>query len=76
MHVSAGAGQYEAVRYLHLKGASLESIDRRGDTPLFWASRHGHSHVVRYLLDAKVDVNIINKVIVVHSLQNEISCLD
>lgn len=62
MHVSAGAGQYEVVRYLHLKGASSGSVDRRGDTPLFWAARHGHAQVVRYILEEKADVNFVNKV--------------
>uniref|UniRef100_A0A0N5AZ99 ANK_REP_REGION domain-containing protein n=1 Tax=Syphacia muris TaxID=451379 RepID=A0A0N5AZ99_9BILA len=60
IHVSAGAGQSEVVRYLHLKGASLETVDRRGDTPLFWAARNGHVHVLRYLLQEKHDLGYVN----------------
>lgn len=63
MHISAGCGQIEIVNYLQMKGASLESTDKRGDTPLFWAARHGHGHVVRYLCEEGVEVNARNKVI-------------
>ncbi|MFH4976223.1 hypothetical protein AB6A40_002932 [Gnathostoma spinigerum] len=61
MHVSAGAGHYNIVRYLHQKGASCDIEDRRGDTPLFWAVRHGHPAVVEYLCKEKANVNAANK---------------
>ncbi|VDM25120.1 unnamed protein product [Toxocara canis] len=61
MHVSAGAGHYDIVHYLHMKGAALDIGDRRGDTPLFWAARHGHVAVVSYLTNENVNVNTVNK---------------
>ncbi len=62
MHVSAGAGHKDLVNYLQMKGAMLESRDKRGDTPLFWAARNGHVHVCRYLCDEQCNVNAVNKV--------------
>lgn len=62
MHVSAGAGHYDIVHYLHMKGAALDIGDRRGDTPLFWAARHGHTTVVSYLTNEHINVNTVNRV--------------
>uniref|UniRef100_A0A915Q0W2 Protein kinase domain-containing protein n=1 Tax=Setaria digitata TaxID=48799 RepID=A0A915Q0W2_9BILA len=62
MHVAAGAGQFDIVHYLHMKGAALDACDRRGDTPLFWAARNGHGNIVGYLTaEENVNVNAINK---------------
>uniref|UniRef100_F1KRA1 Death-associated protein kinase dapk-1 n=1 Tax=Ascaris suum TaxID=6253 RepID=F1KRA1_ASCSU len=61
MHVSAGAGHYDIVHYLHMKGAALDIGDRRGDTPLFWAARHGHTTVVSYLTNEHINVNTVNR---------------
>ena len=35
---------------------------QQGDTPLYWASRHGHDEVVVYLCDFGVDINHQDKV--------------
>ncbi|KAH7696229.1 CAMK/DAPK/DAPK protein kinase, partial [Aphelenchoides avenae] len=64
MHVSAGAGFEQMVVFLQRHGSVLDVEDRRGDTPLFWAARNGHAHLVRYFVDAKnvkVNVNHVNK---------------
>ncbi|VDN27537.1 unnamed protein product [Gongylonema pulchrum] len=62
MHVSAGAGQFDMVHYLHMKGAALDAADRHGDTPLFWAARNGHTNIVNYLTNEEnVNVNTLNK---------------
>lgn len=63
MHVAAGAGQFDVVHYLHMKGAALDIADRRGDTPLFCATRNGHANVISYLANEEnVNINAINKV--------------
>lgn len=63
MHVGAGAGQFDVVHYLHMKGAASDACDRHGDTPLFWAARSGHANIVNYLTsEENVNVNAVNKV--------------
>lgn len=63
MHVAAGAGQFDVVHYLHMKGAALDASDRRGDTPLFWAARNGHTNILGYITNEEnVNINVVNKV--------------
>lgn len=62
MHVGAGAGQKDVLQYLQIKGAKIDIVDKHGDTPLHWGSRHGHTAVVRYLCDETVNVNPVNRV--------------
>uniref|UniRef100_A0A1I7VHP9 Protein kinase domain-containing protein n=1 Tax=Loa loa TaxID=7209 RepID=A0A1I7VHP9_LOALO len=62
MHVAAGAGQFDVVHYLHMKGAALDVPDRRGDTPLFWATRNGRTNIVSYIINEEnVNINAVNK---------------
>ncbi|VDK87145.1 unnamed protein product [Onchocerca ochengi] len=62
MHVAAGAGQFDIVHYLHMKGAALDTCDRRGDTPLFWAARNGHTNIIDYIINEEnVNINAVNE---------------
>uniref|UniRef100_A0A1I8A3N3 ANK_REP_REGION domain-containing protein n=1 Tax=Steinernema glaseri TaxID=37863 RepID=A0A1I8A3N3_9BILA len=63
VHVSAGAGHPQIVMFLHSRGCPISTADSRGDTPLFWAARNGHGHVIRYLCQDpdQVSINGINK---------------
>ncbi|VDM11902.1 unnamed protein product [Wuchereria bancrofti] len=62
IHVAAGAGQFDVVHYLHMKGAALDAADVRGDTPLFWATRNGHANIVGYITNEEnVNINAVNK---------------
>ncbi|KAK6107281.1 Ankyrin repeats (3 copies) family protein [Brugia pahangi] len=62
IHVAAGAGQFDVVHYLHMKGAALDAADGRGDTPLFWATRNGHTNIVGYITNEEsVNINAVNK---------------
>ncbi len=31
---------------------------QRGDTPLYWAARHGHLEAVKYLCSKEADINV------------------
>ena len=48
---SAKAGDLARVRELLSKGASVNTSDRRGLTPLMWASAGGSVEIVRHLLE-------------------------
>uniref|UniRef100_A0A915HN46 Uncharacterized protein n=1 Tax=Romanomermis culicivorax TaxID=13658 RepID=A0A915HN46_ROMCU len=61
VHIAAGSGQLEILQYLQYRGANVAVADKHGDTPLYWASRHGHVHVVNYLLKESIPVNCLNK---------------
>lgn len=64
MHVAAGAGQFDVVHYLHMKGAALDAPDRRGDTPLFWAARNGQTNILDYITNEEnMNINTVNKVL-------------
>ena len=58
LHAACAMGSLRIVRELVKHGARLEAINTFGETPLFWACRARHVHVVRYLIfDAGVNVN-------------------
>lgn len=52
---------HQAVRWLLEHGASVDTVDNRGDTPLHKAAWKGHKVVVEVLLDGKADVDARNK---------------
>ncbi|KAK8741005.1 hypothetical protein OTU49_017411, partial [Cherax quadricarinatus] len=57
IHLSCGLGQLEALRFLVKKGGSLDATDAQGDTPLHWAARQGHAHVIAYLIEQGAQIN-------------------
>ncbi|XP_033120614.1 death-associated protein kinase 1-like isoform X2 [Anneissia japonica] len=61
LHVAAGCGYVDIVRFLQSKSASLNAKDKRGDTPVHWAARHGHTAVVEYLRQEQCPINEQNK---------------
>lgn len=54
---SSRLGDLAKVRELISRGAAVDAADRRGLTPLMWASAAGHVAVVRQLLDGGAAVN-------------------
>src|SRR5688572_12328085 len=49
---SARLGDLARARELLAKGAAVDAADRRGLTPLMWASAGGHAELVRHLLES------------------------
>src|SRR5687768_10250797 len=49
---SARLGDLARARELLAKGAAVDAPDRRGLTPLMWASAGGHTELVRHLLES------------------------
>ena len=58
LHAAAKAGRLEAVQMLIAHGADPNAREAGDNTcPLHWAAAHGHTDVVRALLDAGADVH-------------------
>ncbi|CAG0890672.1 unnamed protein product [Darwinula stevensoni] len=62
LHAASANGNVEAVAILCEEMENLDPEDGKGNTPLIWASRAGHSKVVRLLASRGADVNHQNKV--------------
>ena len=60
LHVAACCNHLRIVTSLILNGASVNSIDDRGETPLFSACSAGHDEVVKVLLDSGADIDLEN----------------
>ena len=56
LHLAASVGNMLVVQALQRHGANLSVRDRWGNTPLSESIREGHLEVVRYLQEAKVDL--------------------
>ncbi|XP_072416697.1 ankyrin repeat and SAM domain-containing protein 6-like isoform X2 [Chiloscyllium punctatum] len=61
LQFAAGHGHEHLVRFLLMKGASVDSRNRYGWTPLMQAARFGHLGVARVLLENGADANAANK---------------
>ncbi|XP_007887849.2 ankyrin repeat and SAM domain-containing protein 6 isoform X1 [Callorhinchus milii] len=61
LQFAAGHGHEQLVRFLLMKGASVDSRNSYGWSPLMQAARHGHLAVARLLLENQADVNAANK---------------
>ncbi len=59
LHFAAGNGHLDIVEYLDKSGVDL-NIQRRKQTPLDSAVLAGHSEIVKYLLDKKVEITSNN----------------
>ncbi|XP_067911771.1 ankyrin repeat and SAM domain-containing protein 6-like [Heterodontus francisci] len=61
LQFAAGNGHEQLVRFLLMKGASVDSRNRYGWTPLMQAARFGHPSVAHVLLENGGDANAVNK---------------
>ncbi|XP_072139570.1 ankyrin repeat and SAM domain-containing protein 6-like [Mobula birostris] len=61
LQFAAGNGHEHLVRFLLMKGASVDSRNRYGWTPLMQAARFGHLNVANVLLENGADANAANK---------------
>jgi cytohesin len=57
IHGAVGGGDVEAVKECLAAGADVNVKDKRGFTPLHWASISGHKEAVELLIDNGADVN-------------------
>ena len=48
-HMACGHGQRATVAYLSSIGVGLQEANREGCTPTWWAAKHGHVEVLRFL---------------------------
>lgn len=56
-------GRVAMVKLLLSSGADVNAQDREGSTPLMCASEHGHTHIVRLLLETgRCDLSLKDKV--------------
>ena len=68
----AAAGSVEAVRFLLARGAAIDARESAGgQTALMWASGEGHDDVVRALLEAGADPNVVGRVTVLPRLRGD-----
>lgn len=61
LHACAKYGHSDAARLLLDVGASVDTTNLRGETPLFYACQHGHLEVASVLLNAGAKVNTKSK---------------
>ncbi|GIY64993.1 hypothetical protein CDAR_31461, partial [Caerostris darwini] len=76
VHIAAGLGHLNVVKFLHSKKANIRALDSHGDSAIYWAARQGHEQVIRYLYEEGVSVDIQNKVLkksIIQIIQFEIS---
>ena len=59
LHYAAANGNKDAVILLIRHGASVHNLDQFDSTPLIEASRHGHSAVVKFLLELGANPNAV-----------------
>ncbi|MBM4222926.1 MAG: ankyrin repeat domain-containing protein [Gammaproteobacteria bacterium] len=79
--LAAGTGDLKALKIiLSLKNPSFDLPDDKGDTPLFYAARGGHTEVIDFLCGQKIDVNhanIAGKTAVFYAVElNQLDALD
>ncbi|GIY12900.1 death-associated protein kinase 1 [Caerostris extrusa] len=61
VHIAAGLGHLNVVKFLHSKKANIRALDSHGDSAIYWAARQGHEQIIRYLYEEGVSVDIQNK---------------
>ncbi|KAL5258380.1 hypothetical protein ACHWQZ_G009025 [Mnemiopsis leidyi] len=58
LHLAAGRGDLQVIKYLWEKGADVNIQDSRGEAALHRAADRGHLQVIKYLWEKGADVNI------------------
>jgi ankyrin repeat protein len=58
IHTTVKYNQAKAMLWLLKNGVSVDARDRKGGTPLFYAIKCRHSHLVHILIEEGADVNI------------------
>lgn len=58
LHLAAGNGKLDIVKYLINKGASIDVRDCFYQTPLYWAAKSGELDMVKYLVNKGASVDI------------------
>ncbi|KAG1714864.1 Death-associated protein kinase 1 [Nymphon striatum] len=61
VHIAAGVGHLDILKFLQSKGADINLLDNNGDSTICWAARQGHSHIIKYLVSEDVSVHTRNK---------------
>ncbi|XP_052278022.1 death-associated protein kinase 1-like isoform X2 [Dreissena polymorpha] len=61
VHMAAGGGHTEVIRFLQSKGAEIGALDKHGDSAVYWAARQGHVDVISYLHEEGVPLDTQNK---------------
>ena len=60
-YMAASYGYLDTVKYLHEMGADLDLVGGpHNDTVLIAATVYGNSLVVQYLVEARVDLNVVD----------------
>ncbi len=57
LHTAAAEGRATITEMLLNAGANINARNKEGETPLFWAVRKCHAHVVEVLLAQNADIN-------------------
>ena len=60
LHLAAGFGRLNVVKYLVSRNADLNVLTQENDTPLQLATRYAHIKTVNYLLGNGADINVTN----------------
>lgn len=61
LHAACAGGKESIVRNLLNNGSRVDSLDREGNTPLFYAAIEGKPAIVKLLIDYKANINARNE---------------
>ncbi|XP_076331369.1 death-associated protein kinase 1-like isoform X2 [Tachypleus tridentatus] len=61
IHLAAGLGKLQIVKFLHYCGANINLLDVNGNSAIYWAVRQNHAEVISYLSEKGLAVNTKNK---------------
>lgn len=71
LSIACYEGHYDVAKFLLTKVASRRIADKHGFLPLYWAARHGHTHISELLLSFdKAGTSIINLAALVFDPRN------
>ncbi|XP_063956306.1 death-associated protein kinase 1-like isoform X1 [Lytechinus pictus] len=61
LHLAAGYGHVDIIRYLQDKGATIDVADKHGDNAVYWAARQGQIAAMSFLKDQGCRLDAQNK---------------